>query len=278
MPIRSITELVASDACRTWLESAASPSDPRTAENDSSTGTPAATNAPKASSRTRNVTGRVRVSAREKSWPVVSSSSCSALASPNSVTVKPGACRRSAATRASTGFTREPAVSGEPRMSNWTIAAWRSAEIWSGWPLSGPLTPLACGSARTARSTRWSSLRKAGSPAACAALRTSTASLACRWKPASVSARSARAGSPLEFSTSVSLAVPASWPRITAAATKASQPKVAVFQCPALQRAARSAMFGRIQGLLSGRISSAKEASIRGARRQRGGPASCPWG
>ena len=67
MPISSITELVASEAWTTWLASAASPPEPSTAEKASSTGRPAATNAPKAISRTRKVIGSDSFSACEKS-------------------------------------------------------------------------------------------------------------------------------------------------------------------------------------------------------------------
>src|SRR5207253_6367881 len=59
-------------------------SDASTAENARSTGTPAATNAPNASSRMANVSGNDMFSARVKSFPIVPLSAWSALAPPNS--------------------------------------------------------------------------------------------------------------------------------------------------------------------------------------------------
>ena len=67
MPISRITELVALEACARWLTSAETPTDPSTAERASSTGRPAATKAPNANSRIRNVSGTESFSAWEKS-------------------------------------------------------------------------------------------------------------------------------------------------------------------------------------------------------------------
>ena len=69
MPISRITELVASEACATWLTRLESPIDASTAENASSTGTPAATNAPNASSRITKVIGTERRSACDEVVP-----------------------------------------------------------------------------------------------------------------------------------------------------------------------------------------------------------------
>ena len=83
----SITDCVASEACATWLTICARPIEPSTAEKASSTGTPAATKAPKAKSRIRKVIGTDSFSAFWKSLPIVSLSSWFALAKPNSATV-----------------------------------------------------------------------------------------------------------------------------------------------------------------------------------------------
>lgn len=53
----------------------------------------------------------------------------SALASPNSATVKPGLRRWISATVSSTGCTRSSAVSELPRIESCTSAEWRSLEI-----------------------------------------------------------------------------------------------------------------------------------------------------
>jgi hypothetical protein len=70
---------------------------------------------------------------------------------------------------------------------------------------------------------------------------TSTLSPATCRNPAPARIRSARAVSPCESSTSVSVRVPAAVPRTTAATTSTSQPKVAVFQCAALHAPALAA-------------------------------------
>ena len=97
--------------------------------NASSTGTPAATNAPNANSRIRNVIGTESRSAFWKSLPIVLFSSWFALAKPNSATVKPGLCFCTRATASSTGCTFLSAFSAFPAIENCTSAAWRSFEI-----------------------------------------------------------------------------------------------------------------------------------------------------
>src|SRR5256885_4831320 len=71
MPISRITDWVASEAWKTWLASADSPTEPSTAEKASSTGTPAATKAPNAISRITKVTGTDSFSAFWKSLLIV---------------------------------------------------------------------------------------------------------------------------------------------------------------------------------------------------------------
>ncbi len=122
MPISSITEAVASEACTRWLASAARPPEPSTAENASSTGRPAATNAPNATSSTAKVSGSDSSSARESPALTVFLTSRSPLASPNSFTSKPGAERCSEETAVSTGTTCSEASSAGPFISNSTSA------------------------------------------------------------------------------------------------------------------------------------------------------------
>src|SRR5438270_82928 len=128
MPMSRMTELVAPDACATWLTRFETPTDASTAEKASSTGTPAATNAPKASNRMRNVIGSDIFSAREKSFPMVALSAWFALAPPSSSTTKPGCACWTAATASSTGCTRLSAVVPSPRRSNWTSSERPSLE------------------------------------------------------------------------------------------------------------------------------------------------------
>ncbi len=87
MPIRTITVAVVSTEWTRWLDTWLSPIAASTAENASSTGRPAATNAPKAISRIRNVSGTESFSARERSLETRSFIAFSMLASPTSAIV-----------------------------------------------------------------------------------------------------------------------------------------------------------------------------------------------
>ena len=71
MPIRRITDCVASPAANRWLASDERPIVASTPEKASSTGRPAATSAPNANSRMTSVTGTDENSARWKSFPSV---------------------------------------------------------------------------------------------------------------------------------------------------------------------------------------------------------------
>jgi hypothetical protein len=73
-----------------WLEMASSPSAAMTALTASSTGMPAASSAPKATSRIASVTGTADSSARWKSLPSVSSSARLTLAWPACSMRSPG--------------------------------------------------------------------------------------------------------------------------------------------------------------------------------------------
>jgi hypothetical protein len=81
---------VTSEVASTWLSSSLSPIAPRTAVNASSTGSPAATSEPNASTRMISVIGIESTSARVKSWFRVLSITWLALAKPNSSTTKLG--------------------------------------------------------------------------------------------------------------------------------------------------------------------------------------------
>jgi len=85
--------------------------------------------------------------------------------------------------------------------------------------------------------------RNAGSATVSERLCTSTFSAAGCEKPAPWRIVWARAVSPVPCSASVSLTVPTAFPMTTATTTNATQARVAVFQCAALQRPARAARF-----------------------------------
>ena len=243
MPISSITDWVASEACATWLTSCESPIEPSTAEKASRTGTPAATKAPKANRRIRNVIGTESDSAFLKSLPIVSFSSCVELARPNSAIVKPRRCCCSPATASSSGCTRLSAVSDLPRMSNSTSCAWRSFETSPAAPVRRCWT---CGIVRRRAMTDCTVERKAGSEAVSVDDLTSTLSFAGVLKPASPRICSARAVSPVDCSAIDSLCVPTARPSAIATITTTIQSAVAVFQCPALQRPARAARLSEL--------------------------------
>ena len=162
MPIRRIIEAVFCEAWKTWLTSAERPTEPSTAESASSTGTPAATTAPKASSRIRNVTGTVIRSALAKSRPTTSFTALSALAPPNSATVIRGCVRCTAATASSTGATCAGASSLGPARSNWTSVERPSFETTGAWTAR---TSGRCASVRwTSRTAAWRSAPPGSGP------------------------------------------------------------------------------------------------------------------
>ena len=114
---------VALAAANRWLRTAEMPIAAMTPENASSTGSPAATSAPKASSMIRSVIGSASLSALLKSLLSVCDKARSALASPASWIEKPGWARWTLATVASAGATRFFAVSVLPTISKRMIAA-----------------------------------------------------------------------------------------------------------------------------------------------------------
>ena len=97
-----------------WLKRAVSPRAAATAVMPSSSGMPAATSAPKATTRISSVTGSEVISARWKSSWMRFMIALLTLASPNSPTNRPGWARCTAAVAASAGATRSFAVSGSP--------------------------------------------------------------------------------------------------------------------------------------------------------------------
>ena len=103
-PMSRMTELICGSTGMTWLTSAVTPSAPATAVMPSSRGIPAATTAPKASSRISSVTGSDVTSARWKSFPIRSPIARLALASPNSPMKSSEWARWTAAVAASAGY------------------------------------------------------------------------------------------------------------------------------------------------------------------------------
>ncbi len=128
MPISVITIEVLSSIGKMWLGIATRPIVAMTAEIASSTGTPAAISAPNAMTRMIRVTGSDSVSARLRSFWKNLSICAPTLASPNSSMRSSGCAFCAAATAASTGATRSPAVAALPVMLNWTSAEWPSLD------------------------------------------------------------------------------------------------------------------------------------------------------
>ena len=215
-----------------------------TPEKASSTGRPAATSAPNATSRMISVTGSDEYSARWKSLLSVSLSSWFALAKPNSATVKPscavlhGRRRR----RAPAGPSRRPCP-GRPRSRTGRAPSGRSLEIWPALPgASGERTFCTSGSAETVRTTSATAARNARIGQR-RRLRLDEHALARAVREAGVASGSARAVfvSPAAVSVSFSIFVPATDPeRDCRRRRRRARPETAVFQWPALQRPARA--------------------------------------
>ena len=98
----------------------------------STTGSMAATSAPKTTSRMPSASGTAVHSARFMSWKIVSLNHLLALAWPNCSMVTCGysACAR--ATAVSTGCTRVSAVSALPFIANWTSTSCRLGDTTGG--------------------------------------------------------------------------------------------------------------------------------------------------
>ena len=182
-----------------WLGSATSDIAAITAENASSSGTPAATREPKAIMRINRVAGSESPSAFARSLVNVSFSSLLELASPNCSTVRFSswmACTESIASVE--GSMRSAASSSFPVIWKSISAVWPSGDTEPP-PFRGDLT-FCTYFARFRRSLAWSiACRNSGSLIVSVLLWTITISSLGR-RPASSSVCSARADSPLKLS------------------------------------------------------------------------------
>jgi hypothetical protein len=113
-----------------WLGSADRPSVAITAVSPSSSGTPAATSAPKASSRMTSVIGSESFSALPKSSLNAWESALDALAEPNSPTWTPGFARATRCTPSTIGEIASSAWVAVPRSLNVTSTERPSRETW----------------------------------------------------------------------------------------------------------------------------------------------------
>ncbi len=207
---------------------------------------PAATSAPKATTRIRSVTGSEVTSACWKSSWMRFMIALLALASPNSPTNRPGWARWTAAVAASAGPTRFFAVSGSPVIWKVSRTAVPSLDSWPSLP--GFIGDSICATEgmRERRATSSSTAARYSLPSSppsrlwmriCSAAR----SRGNCW----ASTRSAARESPLPMSSCLSVTVPTALPIMNATTTKASQPSTAVLRCVALQCAARAVKVSR---------------------------------
>ena len=224
-----------------WLGIETSPIVASTAEMASSTGTPAATIAPNATTRIRSVTGRDMVSALWRSLWIFLSSWAPEVASPNSSTRRLGLSCWPLLTAATTGAIRSEAVSASPLMSNWIMAECRSFDT------SPALEPWP-GALRCSTSGRSAKLAvipviprlNAGSSVVSVSLWSSTSSEAGFGKLDS-SVFSARPDSPVNWSALVSLLAGTKLETIMASATNTNHPSRTDFLWRALQPPSRAA-------------------------------------
>ena len=236
--------MIASSTGDSWLNSETRPIVPNTADRASSSGRPAATSEPKATMRISSVTGSDSVSAFLKSSSKTSPSALPALASPNCSMRRSGFARCAAATAASGASTRSSVTSKSPASWKETSAERPSFAIWPALPAAkGDWTWVTCSVFVRRRSTSATAAlnaasRVVASPRDC----TRTVSSAWRGKWSNI-ALSARPASPGPFSCQTKVFRPAAPPPTAAMATKASQPKMAILRCAALQRPARAAKF-----------------------------------
>ena len=243
MPISSITELAEVSTCMTWLTSASSPLAARNAVSASSTGSNAASRAPKTTSRIPIASGTTVHSACLRSFVIVSLNHLFALASPYCSTVTSGWAARARATASSTGRTRVAAVSGSPFTANWMSTSCPLAD--TAGARTSCTSPVARTSETTARTAVWSG------PAAVAALYTAvglctrTSSRAGSFMPALASSQVERPDSPVPYSAWVMVTWPAAPPISIVTMTNASQPPMAASRCRALQPPRVAARLGR---------------------------------
>ena len=235
----SITELADWSTCIAWLISASSPLAAKNAVRASTTGSVAATSAPKTTSRMPSASGTAVHSARFMSLKIVSVNHLLALAWPNCSMVTPGYAARARATAVSTGCTRWSAVSELPFIANWISTSCRPGETTGArrsW-----MRPVARTSATTARTAA----RNPGLAAVAVTLCTSTSSCAGSATPALVSSHWARPDSPVPYWACVIVTWPTAPPISMATMTRSSQPTMAVTRCRALQPPSEAAIFDR---------------------------------
>src|SRR5918995_3358075 len=231
-----------SDIGSSWLATATSPIVASTALSPSRSGIPAATTAPKATSRMISVTGTENSPAFFRSSVNVANSAFSVL-SPNEPTKKSGCAFCTSATRATTGSILSTASSEGPRISIRTSAECLSAEMNPLFPGSyGDFTFATASSSETPVMTAWTAALKAGSLAVSERLWIRTSSPAGCLK-SSYRIVSARPDSPGPDVSKTIFFIGETRLIANKATAKASQPKIAFLRCCALQRAMRAARF-----------------------------------
>ncbi|CAM5235422.1 hypothetical protein SANTM175S_04890 [Streptomyces antimycoticus] len=213
--------------CTQWLTTATRPVVARNAVIASTTGSSAATSAPKTISRMPRATGSAENSAWVKSSPNASSNAFWPLASPNSSIRRSWWRSWALPTASRTGWMCSDAFSGSPRISNCTSAERRSAEMVLvsygdrravTWPVSR--TP-----AITASTALWKAGSFAVSPALFAWIR--TVSPAAASMPASSRIVETRPDSPGTCSLSDTSTRPVIEPTARARMTSSTQPPTA---------------------------------------------------
>src|SRR5215213_8514215 len=228
----------------TWLASWFRPIAASTAEKASSTGRPAATNAPKATIRIAIVSGSAVSSTRLMSLANRASTSCSEEACPNSSTIRLSClvCTRSTAARIGAIFSF--AFSALPLTSNCTSAECRSRDTRPapGFP-SGETMLLTAGCFESVWTTSATAAENAGCLNVARCDWTSTLSRAGILKSAASRICSARRDSPFAIAHGFICFAPTAPPTTTARTENAIHPKAARFQCEALQRPARPERF-----------------------------------
>src|SRR3954471_23005027 len=225
--------------CQIWLAKLSSPSAPTNAVSANTSGSRAATIAPKVRSRTASVIGIARYSARWKSLSSASLSAASELAPPNSSTRTDGFRSPTADTASRIGPIFWSDASGSPVRSKVTRDERPSAET-SGAPDSGLATFVTFG-VRPRVSTRSASAVEAASEVAPWRRWTRTISDAGSFHPCASRICCACAVGPTSPSARVISPREIRLPSTIARATQPSQPKTAVFRCRALHRPARAA-------------------------------------
>src|SRR3954447_24559702 len=238
-----ITDVIASSTAQTWLMSVTSPIAMATAVRPSTSGSTAATSAPKAITSTSSVMGSDRLSAFLKSSSKTLLSALLALASPNSSMRNCGWRACAVATASSTEPTRSLAWFWSPRTSKLTSALVRSAATWPSLPaISGDLTFRTNRFGRTTPITSATAARKAGESTLVWPLRAAmkTFSFARSKKPAAASTLAACPDSRTPWSCAWSVLRPSAPESAMATTTAPSQPKIATLRCCADQWAARA--------------------------------------